>query len=134
MIADPTLRLHLAIATVCPIVGINIGSMGDPASVTFIPDPSATASQITNAQNTINSFDWSDTAQNAWMLQQTRGSAVNNLGVTVDVYVLLRALMLVLLDEINLIRSLLVPVQTARTTAQLRAAITNKINAGNADS
>jgi hypothetical protein len=106
MIADPTLRLHLAIATVCPIVGINIGSMGDPASVTFIPDPSATASQITSAQNTINSFDWSDTAQNAWMLQQTRGSAVNNLGVTVDVYVLLRALMLVLLDEINLIRSL----------------------------
>ena len=128
------LRLHSSVAAVCPITGITIGNPGDPATVSFIPDPSATAAQITSAQNTIDSFDWSDTGQSAWDLQQTRGTAVNNLGVTVDVYMLLRALMLVLLDEVNLIRSLLVPAQTARTAAQVRTAITNKINAGNADS
>jgi hypothetical protein len=44
-----------------------------------------------------------------------------------------KAFILVLLDEINLIRSLLVPSQGARTAAQLKAAIITKINVGLAD-
>lgn len=44
-----------------------------------------------------------------------------------------RAILLTLLDEINLIRSLLPIAQVARTTVQLRNAISAKINAGTAD-
>lgn len=45
----------------------------------------------------------------------------------------IRAVLLTLLDEINLIRSLLPVAQVARTTTQLRNAISAKINAGTAD-
>lgn len=44
-----------------------------------------------------------------------------------------RALVLVLLDEINVIRSKLVPALTPRTIAQLKTAVRNKIDAGDAD-
>lgn len=45
----------------------------------------------------------------------------------------IRAVFLVELDEINLIRSLLVPSQTPRTVAQFKTAVQNKINSGSAD-
>lgn len=45
----------------------------------------------------------------------------------------IRAVLLVILDEVNVIRGLLSPAQPARTVAQLRTAIQNKINAGSAD-
>lgn len=45
----------------------------------------------------------------------------------------IRAVFLVTLDEVNLIRSLLVPAQPARTMTQFRTAVQNKINSGAAD-
>lgn len=44
-----------------------------------------------------------------------------------------RAILLVILDEINVIRGLLSPVQPARTVAQLKTAVQNKLNSGAAD-
>lgn len=44
-----------------------------------------------------------------------------------------RAVYLVTLDEINLIRSLLVPAQPARTVTQFKNAVQSKINSGAAD-
>ena len=44
-----------------------------------------------------------------------------------------RALLLVMLDEINLIRSKLVPALPPRTPVQLKAAIRAKLDAGQAD-
>lgn len=46
---------------------------------------------------------------------------------------LLRALVLIMLDEINILRAAAVPVLPPRTKAQLVTAMTNKINAGSAD-
>lgn len=46
---------------------------------------------------------------------------------------LIRAVFLVELDEINLIRSLLVPAQSARTIQQFKTAVQNKITSGAAD-
>lgn len=44
-----------------------------------------------------------------------------------------RAILLVILDEINVIRGLLVPSQIARTAVQFRNAVQAKINSGAAD-
>ncbi len=44
-----------------------------------------------------------------------------------------RASYLVILDEINLIRSLLVPSQSPRTITQFKTAVQNKITSGTAD-
>jgi len=45
----------------------------------------------------------------------------------------IRAVLLVILDEINVIRALLPGPPAARTIAQLKTAVQNKINAGTAD-
>jgi hypothetical protein len=46
---------------------------------------------------------------------------------------LLRAILLAILDEVNVIRGLLVPAQAPRTAAQFRTAVQNKLTSGAAD-
>lgn len=46
---------------------------------------------------------------------------------------LMRAILLVILDEINVIRGLLAPSQSARTVVQMKNAIQNKLTSGTAD-
>jgi hypothetical protein len=68
-------RLHTAIAAVCPILGMDVGTEGSSPSVTFLPVPAATTQQRTVAQGVIDGFDWSDAAQAAWELSQNRTQA-----------------------------------------------------------
>ncbi len=68
------------------------------------------------------------------VLQNQRSDAIDLLNSgTYAPTKLERAAILVTLDEINLIRSLLVPAQSPRTFQQMKTAIQNKINSGAAD-
>lgn len=83
-----------------------------------------TDSEITDAISNASSFQ----------IQDSRNAAVSNFNSSSDaINKLQRAVVLVILDEINLIRGLLVPSQQPRTIAQLKTAIQNKINSGAAD-
>lgn len=59
-------RLHAAVAAVCPIVGIGIGTPGDSATVKIAFAAAATGPQKTAAQAAVNAFDWSQAAEDAW--------------------------------------------------------------------
>lgn len=115
-------------ASVPAVKEVHIGRHGDSTTVTVEP-----SSQQAAAQSIIDSFDWSEAAFNAWYISKQREWASGFLDSPLPEYKLLRALMLVVLDEINTIRAALVPALPARTGAQLRTAIRNKLNAGNAD-
>lgn len=68
----------------------------------------------------------------AQILTQERDSAILELlNSTSSFAKLLRAVVLIMLDEINIVRGL--TAQTPRTINQLKTAISNKINAGTAD-
>lgn len=129
-------RLHLALAAACPIDGVSIQSTG---SATFHPSAVATAAQIAAAQAALASFDWSDTADQTWWKQQQQAGATGNLGTSSGgldsaEYVTMRAIVEVLVDQLNAIRAALVPPLAAITLAQAKSAIQSKINAGSADS
>lgn len=61
-----TARLHAAVAAVCPITGVSVGTPGVPASVTVHHAPEATPAQQTAAAGVVAGFDWSAAAQTAW--------------------------------------------------------------------
>ena len=73
------------------------------------------------------------TPTEAELLSALRAAAKALVDAKRDEDVRFRALMLVVLDEINVIRSKLVPILTPRTMAQLKTAIATKIDAGEAD-
>lgn len=136
---DNTMRLYGAIAAVCPIVGVVIGTPGDSATCKFRPDLSATSTQIAAAQSALAAFDWSDTAYQAWLTQQQRNSANSNIGTSTSglsepTFIALRALVEVLVDQLNVIRAALPSPLPAITYAQAKTAIQNKINSGSVDS
>jgi len=58
--------MYRQIASACPIISASIGTIGDSTTVKFQPTPAATTAQKAAAQNLIDTFDWSDTAQQAW--------------------------------------------------------------------
>lgn len=65
---------------------------------------------------------------------QLRTQAISNLNTDNQATSKLqRAVFLVTLDEINLIRSLLVPAQSPRTVTQFKNAVQNKLTSGAAD-
>jgi hypothetical protein len=137
-------------------LGVSIGQMGIAATVRITFDPAATPAQQTAGQNAVTAFDWSDTAHAAWELTKDRAEATADLNDLAAPNKLLRALLLVLLDELNNIREWLVsfqnqvalattladlktrvatlPAMPDRTAAQARTAIGNKITSGAADS
>lgn len=63
---DIRYRLLNTLAATCPILSINIGTIGDSSSVTIQYDPAATAAQRASAQSTLASFDWSAAATQAY--------------------------------------------------------------------
>lgn len=70
----------------------------------------------------------------AQILAFLRSGALDNLNTSPDsVSKLQRAILMVILDEINVIRALLPGPPAQRTIAQMKTAIQNKINAGAAD-
>lgn len=148
-------RLDAAVKAACPILGVSVGTQGDSSSVRINFDPSATTQQRTDAQAAVDAFDWSDPAQVSYENLQSRTQAVTLLSDPQPSPKVLRAVLLLTLDEINLLRqrdadraadvaaaTSLANLQTRwaaraalaqRTAAQLRTAITNKLNAGDAD-
>lgn len=108
-------------------------SFDPPQSVTITHLATATQTQRDNAAAVVSGFDWSDGALTTYEEQAARTPASAALDVTGDpLQVLLRAVVLVVLDEINTLRSALS--LTPRTATQVRNAIKNKISAGSADS
>ena len=121
-------RLHAAVSAVCHIDGVSIRAAG---SAIIHPAATATPAQILAGDAALASFDWSDTAQAAWEVAQARGSATAE--ITDLDGVVIRAVVEVMVDQINVLRA--IPAQSfpVITYAQAKAAILAKIAAGAAD-
>lgn len=150
---DYAARLTEAIAAVCPITGVR--ATGAAVSDAFFPLPSATPSQLAAAQAVIDTFDRSDSAQTAWENLQQRSAADALLSDPQATLKALRAALLGLVDQINILRerdndraadvaaaTSLADLKTrwaARsafsdiTPAQAKAFVQNKIDSGSAD-
>jgi hypothetical protein len=121
-------RLHDALTD----AGIPVdGVAGEEGSVRVDYKAEATQQQQTQGQGIVDAFDWSEAAQLVWENANARTEAVANLANTAASFKLIRSLMLVTLDEINILRS--AASLTPRTINQLRNAIINKLNVGDAD-
>ena len=131
MAASTSLRLHAAIALVCPVVSVAITG---PQTATLQLAPEATVPQQNAARAALAAFDWSPAADAAWDRDQQRTVAkavITSLSTPCSKS--LRAVLLLLLDELNLLRAAVVPPLPARTMTQLRNAIGTKIDSGGAD-
>lgn len=131
--SEVTQRLHSAISAVCPIEGISVGIIGDSSSVKFFALSAATAQQKTAAQNAINTFDWSASAQTTFDNLQARITAKQIATSSSDEGKTIRAVASVLLDMVNALRAAASPPQSQITLAQLRTLIANKIDSGTVD-
>lgn len=96
-------RLHEAIAAVCPIFGVS----GDESLVRIDYDPSATAGQKAAAEAALAAFDWSAAAEDAWGVQRDKTLASSLMdAVSPDVLaIIIRALALLTMDELNVLRA-----------------------------
>lgn len=118
---NTTSRLHSAIvAAGVAITGVDNNGKVTPAALQSAAQPAITA------------FDVSQTAQATFDAQQAKAAAtasVDNgqLQVGLQYDRTLRALALVVLDEVNLIRANFTIAMTPRTTAQLVSAVKAKI-------
>jgi hypothetical protein len=151
MVNQNALRLLTAIQAVAPLVTDISVSWGISSSVQVRP-----ASQQAVAQPTIDAFDWSDVAQAAWQNLQNRTTAKATVDTGIDADAkALRAIVAMLLDEVNDLRAWIVsfkvetaaatnlanfqtrvatlPGMPARTVAQAKTAILNKIDGGTVD-
>lgn len=122
------IRLQLTIAAVCPIDGVS-GSATGPSTVIRIDyAASATAPQRAAAAAALAAFDWSQAAQDAWEIERARTEAKSwVLGDETDARGL-KALALLLLDEINIVRQNPTAVLAVRTKQQLLDAWIAKID------
>jgi len=60
-------RLHAAISSACPgVVGVSVGTAGDPATVRVDFPADATDARKSAALAALAAFDWSDAADAAW--------------------------------------------------------------------
>jgi hypothetical protein len=116
-------RLHAALRSAGVLVdGVDITGSVTPTNLQ------------TAAQPIIDAFDGSASAGATYAAQQEKANATSGidngqLQVGDKQERLIRALALVVLDEINILRAASVPTLTARTTAQLVSAIKAKIAA-----
>lgn len=67
---NPAQRLTEAIAAICPILGVSIGTPGDSSSCRINFDPSATVPQRAAAQSALDGYDWTQATQDAYDAQQ----------------------------------------------------------------
>lgn len=114
--------------------GLPIDSLtGSPPNIVIVYKASATNAQKTQGQTILSSFDWSDAAYDTWLSNKNSKFAEDELVDKNPIDKVVRALMLVILDEINLIRSKLSPALAARTAANIKTAMVNKLRDGSAD-
>lgn len=145
-------RLHETIAAVCPIDGVSGGTQGN---VTIQYAAGATAPQRAAADAALASFDWSDNAQTAWDNLKDRATAQELIDSVTSEAKALRAVVSLLVDELNTLRQWITDFKTAtagagtlaqfktavaalpnlpqRTLAQAKTAIQNAIRGGGAD-
>lgn len=121
-------RLHEALEQVCPIATARVIRDGVGG---FDPAPEATPQQITAAEAALAAFDWSAGAHEAWMRTKRRARAKELFADVAEAQALIRAVALVLLDEINSLRAQ--HGLAARTKPQLVAAVRSKLDAADAD-
>lgn len=126
-------RLHTVIASVCPIDGLGVNNV-EEKSVRIDFTAEATQGQRDAANAALASFDWSDAAQNVWetSVLRLRAKAAMDTG-GIDFGVFIRAAILVIMDEINILRANPTTTYAPRNATQLRAAIRAKIDSGDAD-
>lgn len=148
-------RLHQTIAALTPIHGVRVGTAGSSATCEIKFKPEATGPQQAAAQNALDTFDWSDAATAAWANLQSRTDASALMNTVKAEGKVLRALVLVLIDEINALRQWVAAFKAAtaaatnlanlqtrvaglpnmpdRTLAQAKTAIANTLDAGTVD-
>ena len=117
-------RLHVAIAAVCPIVGLS-GSQG---AIRIDYAQNATQAQREAAVAALAAFDWSQAAHDTWVTTRTRTTAKAwVLGQSMEAKAV-RALALVLLDEVNKLRTRAGMTPPSYTEQQLLDAYLAKID------
>lgn len=120
-----TERLHEAVASVAPIVGISVPTAGTSVGVTVAFDASATPQQRANAQAVVDAFDWSESAHNAWLAGKLRAAALSAVSAdTSKEYKLLRAVVSLVVSEINALLLAAVRPITSITRAGTTATVT----------
>lgn len=78
-------RLNDAILSACPgLVRLSVPDGGGKPVVEFVADKTATDEQRKAADAALAAFDWSDEAQSAWELEQTRNAALGGLLARAD--------------------------------------------------
>ncbi len=123
------------LAATITAAGIPIdGVSGVQGAVRVDYQASATPAQITQGNALVTAFDWSPAADATFVAQQQKAAANASidrgaLQAGVSTERLVRALALVVLDEVNILRAASVPALPPRTVAQLVAAIKAKITA-----
>ena len=128
---DSTARLTAAVLAVCPILSLSIGVEGDSASVRITFSPSATLSQQLAAQAVVTAFDWSATAGTSYETLQLRAAAKADLVDAAAEFKLVRAVLSVLLDDINVLRAN--DSLSTRTLNEVKVLVSTKIDSGLVD-
>lgn len=103
-------RLDISVQAVCPIHGVSVSRATNPPTVRIDFKTEATAPQRSAAQAVVDSFDWSQSAHDAWEGLQARTPASATVDGTDYVGKLIRALASILVDEINILRQQVVGV------------------------
>lgn len=103
-------RLVSLIEAAAPVVSIKIGIAGQSSSVVITFDPAATVPQRAAAQSIVDGFDWSAPADLVYAAQQAKVQAtagVDNgaLQAGDKIERIARAVVLLILDEINILRA-----------------------------
>lgn len=119
-------RVLAIVGAVAPVAGITPGPAG---SWTLTYAAEATPAQVAAGDAALAQIDWSPAAEAAWQLSHDRDTAQGRWDAPSER--LLRAVALVILDEINTLRQQ--HGLPARTAAQLRTAIRQRITTGGAD-
>lgn len=118
------IRLQMSIGAVCPIVGLS----GAQGAVRIDYAPSATQAQRDAAQAALAAFDWSQAAHDAWLTAQARTTAKAwVLGPSMEARAV-KALALLLLQEVNALRTRANMVPPSYTEQQLLDAFLAKID------
>lgn len=146
-------RLTEAVAGACPIDGLFIGTPGVPASVRIDYRPEATPGEQAAAAVVVAAFDWSPAAQTAWEAQREIDTALAEMSEPLSGQQrrVIRAVVGLLVDELNVLRGWLRDFKSAtaaasnlatlktgvaalpnlpdRTVSQAKTAVSDRINA-----
>jgi hypothetical protein len=104
-----------------------------PRGVHAVWDPAPSAAEQSQYDALVAGWDWSQAAQDAYDLSQSRALAQAALSLADADHRLLRAVLLTLLDQVNTIRAALAPPLPPLTAAQVTAAVKAKANSAAAD-